>query len=147
MAGIIDSLLPAVDSILGVRDKVGAVIKPVSLVTRTWYDDASYTTLATTVGGYARDEVVRMIPSPGLKDFAQDIRLREGGAIQQGDIVLSNVSKHSYAKADLDGSSPSQNVEKLFKVGDDFYQSINVREKYLTWDVQIRKLTNQTAGA
>lgn len=145
MAGVIDSLLPAIDSILGVRDQIGAVIKPVSLVTRTWYTDIGLTTPSSQIGeGYAKDTVVRMSPSPGLKNFAQDIRLREGGSVKNSDIILSNVSKNSYSEAQLDGTSSSVNVEKLYLVGDKLYQVINVAEKYVTWDVQLRELTNQT---
>jgi len=136
MPGIIDSLLPAVDSILGVRDSAGAVIQPVFFVTRTWS--------GTQVGdGTAKDVEVQMLPSPGLKNFAQDIRLKEGGAVKAGDIILTNVSKNKFKEPDLDGSSPALNVEKFFRVGAKIYQVINVAEKYVTWDVQIRELTNQ----
>lgn len=135
--GVIDSLLPAIDSILGVRDQIGAVIQPVYLVTRTWS--------GTQVGdGAATDTEAQLLPSPGLKNFAQDIRLREGGAVKQSDIILTNVSKNSYTEAQLDGSSTGQNVEKFYRVGAKLYQVINVTEKYVTWDVQLRELTNQT---
>lgn len=137
MSGIIASLLPAIDSILGVRDQVGAVIQPVSLVTRTWSGLA--------VGdGTAVDTVVQMLPSPGLKNFSQDIKLREGGAVKSGDIILTSVSKNSYTLVQLDGTSPAQNIEKLYLVGAKLYQVINVMEKYVTWDVQLRELSNQT---
>jgi hypothetical protein len=145
MSGVIASLLPAIDSILGVRDQIGAVIKPVYLVTRTWYTDVGYTTPASQIGeGYAKDVQVQMLPSPGLKNFAQDIRLREGGSVKSGDIILTSVSKNSYTEAQLDGSSALPNVEKLYLVGAKLYQVINVAEKYVTWDVQLRELTNQT---
>jgi hypothetical protein len=135
--GVIDSLMPAIDSILGVRDSIGAVIQPVFLVTRTWS--------GSTIGeGVAHDAEAQMLPSPGLKDFSQDIRLREGGSVKQGDIILTNVSKNSYKEADLDGSSSKANVEKLYRVGAKLYQVINVAEKYVTWDVQLRQLSNQT---
>lgn len=137
MPGVITSLLPAIDSILGVRDQIGAVIQPVYLVTRTWS--------GTQVGeGTAVDTEAQMLPSPGLKNFAQDIRLREGGSVQAADIVLHNVSKNSYTEAQLNGTSPGANVEKFYRVGAKLYQVINVTEKYVTWDVQLRELTNQT---
>lgn len=142
--GIIDSLMPAVDSILGVRDAVGAVIQPVYLVTRLWFSNAARTTPATEIGGYARDIEAQMLPSPGLKDFSQDIRIKEGGAVKSGDIILQHVSKNSYALADLDGTVSAANEEKLYRVGSKLYQVINVREDYVTWHVQLRELTNQT---
>jgi hypothetical protein len=137
VSGIIDSLLPAIDSILGVRDSAGAAISPVYLVTRTWSGSE--------VGeGTATDVDTRMLPTPGLKNFSQNINLREGGAVKSGDIILKSVSKNSYTLADLDGSSPSGNVEKFYLVGTKLYQVINVLESYVTWDVQLRELSNQT---
>ena len=136
MSGIIESLLPAVDSILGVRDAAGAVIDPVYFVTRTWSG-------AEPGEGTAKDVVVQMLPSPALKHYAQDIRLREGGAIKAGDIFLMYVSRNKFKESDLDGSSDSSSIEKLFKVGSKMYQVINVEKSYLTWNVQLRELTNQ----
>ena len=135
-AGIIDSLLPAVNSILGVRDAAGAVIDPIYFVTRTW-------TGAEIGEGTASEVVVQMLPSPGLKNYSQDVRLREGGVVKQGDIILTNVSRYSYQEADLDGSSTGNNVEVLYLVGVKLYQPINIFKNYLTWNVQLRELTNQ----
>lgn len=134
--GIIDSLLPCIDSVLGVRDSVGAVIDPVWLYTRTWSG-------ATVGDGTPVDTKVQMLPSPQLKNYSLDVRLREGGEIKAGDIVLKNVSRNSYTEAQLDGTSPALNIEKLFLVGDKLYQVINVVKSYVTWDVQIRLLSNQ----
>lgn len=134
--GIISDLLPAIDSILGVRDDIGAVIQPVYFVTRTWSGGA--------IGeGTPTDAEVQMLPSPGLKNFSHDVRLREGGVIKAGDIILQNVSKNSYNEAELDGTSSGDGVEKLYRVGEKLYQVINVVEKYVTWDVQLRALSNQ----
>jgi len=134
--GIIDSLLPAVDSILGVRDAIGAVIDPIYFVTRTWDGE--------TMGeGAAIDTLEQMLPSPGLKDYSQSLQIKEGGAVKQGDIFLINVSRNKYSEADLDGSSSGVNVEQLYLVGDKLYQVISIKKKYVTWDVQLRELTNQ----
>lgn len=144
MSGLIDDLKESIDDILGVRDDIGAVLRPVFFVTRTWYSDEEKTVPATEIGGYAIDEEVQMLPSPGLKDYSQDLRLREGGMIKQGDLVLTNVSGNLYSESDLDGSSSAVNIEKFFRVGDAIYQVINVRPKYVVFDVQVRRLANQT---
>lgn len=142
--GLVKSLLPVVDQILGVRDSIGAVIQPVSFLTRTFYLDAAKTLPAKQPEGkYATDVVVQMLPTPSLKAFAQDIRLREGGAIKSGDLILKGVSGNKFKQSDLDGSSPAPNVLKLFLVGDKLYQVVNVSQRYVTFDVQIRELTNQ----
>lgn len=137
MSGIIDSLLPAIDSILGVRDSAGAVIDPVYFITRTWS--------GTQPGdGTAVDTQVQMLPSPGLKNYSQDLRLREGGSVKAGDIILKNVSRNSYTEAQLDGSSSAANIQKFYLVGAKLYQAISVAKNYVTWDVQIRELSDQT---
>lgn len=135
--GLIDGLLTGIDSILSIRDTAGAVIDPVYFVTRTWS--------GTEIGdGTVVDTEVQMLPSPGLKDYGQDLRVREGGSIKSGDIILKDVSRNKFKESDLDGKSPSRNIEKFFRVGDKLYQVINITKSYVTWDVQIRELTNQT---
>ena len=134
--GIRDALIPSIDSILGVRDAIGAVIDPVYFVTRTWSGSQMGE-------GTPQDSETQMLPSPGLKTYHKDVRLREGGAIQAGDIFLIDVSQNKYTEQDLDATSPANNVEKLYRVGDKLYQVIQVSKKYVTWDVQLRELTNQ----
>lgn len=134
--GIIESLLPSIDSILSIRDSIGAIKKPVYIVTRTW--------AGTEPGdGAAKDVEAPMRPSPGVKDVSQDFRLREGGMVRAGDIFLSQVSKHSFKISDIDGTSPAQNIEKFFRVGDKIYQVINTTESYVTWTILLRQLTSQ----
>jgi hypothetical protein len=142
--GIINAMLPAIDSILAVRDSVGAVIKPVYFVTRQWYTDSGLTMAATQPEGFAKDSVVQLLPSPGMKNFNQDVRLREGGAIKAGDIILKDISANKFQEADLDGTTPNKGVSKFYLIGVKLYQVINVTRKYVTFDVQVRELTNQT---
>jgi hypothetical protein len=143
--GLIDSLLPVTDSILGVRDSIGAVIKPVYFFTRTWFSDSGKTTPATQPEGFATDATpVQMLPSPQIVDLSQDIRLKEGGAVKAGDIILKGISRSKFVIGDLDGTTPGRNIEKFFLVGVKLYQVINVKESYLTFSVQLRELTNQT---
>lgn len=141
--GLIDSLLPMTDSILGVRDSIGAVIKPVYLLTRTWYTDSGLTIPAAAPEGFAKDSMIKVLPSPMIKDFSQDIRLREGGAVKAGDIILSSISRNKYQLSDLDGTSSAPNIAKFYLVGVKLYQVINVTESYLTFKVQLRQLSNQ----
>ncbi len=137
MSGIIDGLLPAIDSILGVRDAVGAVKQPVFFVTRTW--DGSQ------IGeGAPSDVEVQMLPSPGIKDYKQDIRIREGGNIKSGDIKLFDVSGNKFTESDLDSVTGQPNIERLYRVGAKLYQVISITKSYVTWDIMLRELTNQT---
>ncbi len=142
--GIDSAILQGVDSILGIRDAIGAIIKPIFFVTRTFYKDAGKTVPATQPeGSNAKDVVVQVLPTPGMKQFNQDIRLREGGSIKAGDIILKGISKNLFKEKDLDGSTSAKNIQKLYLIGDKLYQVINVYEKHVTFNVQVRELTNQ----
>jgi hypothetical protein len=142
--GLIDDLKGSIDSVLGVRDSIGAVLKPVYFVTRTWYSDEARTVPSEGIGGFAKDVEVQMLPSPGIRDYTHDLRALEGGMVKQGDIILENVSGNSYTEAQLDGTSASAHVEKLYRVGEVIYQVISVKEKYVTWNVQLRRISDQT---
>jgi hypothetical protein len=145
LSGIITGMLAGIDGVLDARDAVGAVIKPVYFLTRTWYSDPGFGVPNNVPEGYAKDAAqVQMIPSPGMKQFNQDIRLREGGSIKAGDIILKAISKNLFKESDLDGSTPAQNIQKFFVIGSKIYQVIDVVEKYVTFNVQVRELTNQT---
>jgi hypothetical protein len=137
MTGIIDGLLPNINDILGVRDDIGAALKPVYLVTRTWQG-------AEPSDGTSVDVVEQVLPSPRIVELSDAYKIREGGAVQQGDIMLKAVSKQTYPdKSVLDGSVDEQNVEKFFKVGDVLYRVINVREKFFTYEIQLRRVSKQ----
>jgi hypothetical protein len=132
---IVSDLLGDVDSILSVRDQIGAALKPVYLVTRTW----SGSELGE---GTASVTKTQMLPSPRVVEFKHDLRLVEGGFVKAGDILLKMVSKQSYATESLlDGTSNVANVEKLYEVGGILYRPINVREKHVTWTVLLRRLS------
>jgi len=134
--GIIDSLLPSIDSILGIRDTVGAVILPVFFVTHTWS--------GSTIGdGTLSTSQVQMLPTPNWKSFSQDLRLKEGGVIKEGDILLTNVSRNKFKESDLDGLTNVNNVEKFLRVGDKLYRVVSVVPKYLTWEILLREQSNR----
>lgn len=136
--GVLDSLRVDLDSVLGIRDAVGAVFKPVSLLTRTW----SGRRLGE---GKATDVVVPMRPSPRVTEYGNDVRIVEGGVVKQGDNLVRGISKLSYPlETDVDCSSKDPLVQKFYLLGDKVYTVINVKEGYLVWDVLLRELSDQT---
>lgn len=133
-----------IDAILSIRDQIGAVKKPVYLVQRSWFTDGTFTALSGEIGnGVAQDVEVQLLPSPQLVDYTQAVNIREGGSIKGGDIILKMISKSSWSEVDLDGSSSDPSIEKLYRVGARIYQVISVTEGYVTWNVQLRELSNQ----
>lgn len=137
MSGVVAGVLANVNSILGLRDSLGAALKDVYLVTRTW----SGTELG---DGTATDTKVKMVPSPRVVEFKHDTRIVEGGAIKQGDILLKMVSKQTYpTETMVDGKSDIDNVENLYEVGGVLYRVINVKEKHVTWSILLRRLSSK----
>lgn len=134
--GIISDLLPVIDSILGVRDSIGAVIQTAYIVTRTW--------TGTNAGeGTSSDVAVAVSPSPQIVDLSHNYRALAGGNYQQGDLLLKNMSKHTYSTyASVDLTGTAANVEKFYRINSKLYQVVHVKESYVTWDVQIRKLAH-----
>ena len=139
MSGVIASLMPCLDDVLGVRDSIGAVKAEVRLVTRTW-------TGATPGDGTFTDVEVLVLPSPYVVGLNRNIRLIEAGVAQLGDIWVKHISKNKYPdRSVLDSTSPARNVEKFYRVGTtEIYQVVVIEEHYVYWNVMLRKLTDQT---
>lgn len=133
----VDDLRSNVNSILGLRDDLGAALKPVYIVTRTWSGDELG-------AGTKTDVQAQVLPSPRVVEFSQQYAIKEGGAVQQGDILLKGISQQAYATKNLvDCSYIAANIEKLYKVGGVLYRVIHVRERHLTWEVQLRQISKQ----
>jgi len=134
----IEDLKDIAHEALEVRDELGAIKDEVHYVTREWSGER--------VGdGSAYDSKARILPSPWIVDLSQNIRVTEGGAIKQGDLILKQISQDSYPnEKDIDGSSDSELIEKFYSVGEFLYRVINVRKRYATWDIHIRRLKDQT---
>lgn len=137
-------LLDCVDEILGIRDCIGAALAPVSFVTRSWSG-------ARVGDGEFSDDETEMKPTPMIKDYSHDIRLQQGGAYKQGDLILKGISKNLYKlESDLRTDTGEKTVEKFIKVGSNYYRTIQVKENLVTWDIQVRKVAQdetQSKGA
>lgn len=133
--GLISDLTSVADDILGVRDDLGAAIHDVYILTRTWS--------GTEPGdGSKTDSTAQVTPTPAIKDLAHDFKAQEAGNYEQGDLILKGISKQSYPnESDIDLSTGSDDVQKFYQINGKLYQVISVKERYITWDVQIRKTT------
>lgn len=128
-----DSLKKCADQILGLREDMGAQLADVWLVERTWsgerVGDGSFT-----------DNTVKMSPIPEIVDYSHDLRVQEGGTYKSGDLILKGVSLNSYTESQLRTDTGNRKVEKFIKVGDHYYRTIHIKEKFITWDVHVRKV-------
>lgn len=133
----LDDLRADLNPILSIRDDLGVALKPVYLVTRNWTGEE--------IGdGTYSDIAVRVAPSPRVVEFFNNFTIKEGGAVQQGDLLLKMISKESYPTQNrIDCTTELANQEKFYKVGVHLYRVIMVKEKQLVWEVQLRKVTKQ----
>lgn len=138
MGNLVESIKDCgLDKILGVRDKIGAALKKVKIITREWDGDEPG-------HGNSKTSELNIFPSPRIVSFDHDVRLQEGGYIQQGDILLKGISKSSFPdQKTLDNISESRNIEKFYDVGGILYQIISIKEKLLTWNVHLRRFSDQ----
>lgn len=131
---LISDLTAIANDILSVRDTIGAAIHQVYFLTRTWSG-------AEPGDGTATDSAVVMNPSPGLKDLSHKFSIQEPGRYKKGDILLTHVSKQSYPSQDtVRLKNTSANIEKFYRINGDLYVVVEVFEKYITWDVHVRRV-------
>lgn len=135
--GVVGALKEGLDEILGLRDSLGVALMPVYQVERTWTGEENG-------DGTASEVKTQILPSPRIVSMSDDSRVVTGGAVQLDDLMLKGISKSSYSTKNLiDGTTAAQNIQKFYEVDGALYSVTNVQEKHLTWNVQIRKLSNQ----
>lgn len=136
---LIPSLIdPCLDDILSIREEIGADLAKVRLITRTWTGEE--------IGdGVYSDIAEEMHPAPRVVDLSHSYRALEGGVFKQGDLVLKSISKNKYPEQSMiDCSGGSKTVRKFYEVNGQLYTVISVRERYVTWHVHVRKVSDQT---
>lgn len=131
-----ECILDCVDDALGIRNDLGLYKACVSIVTREWSGEH--------VGrGTHSDTEEAMRPMPDIREYSHDLRVKEGGTIQGGDILLRGVSMKSYTEDQMNLKVEKPYIEKFFKIGGSLYESISVTKKYATMDVLIRKISEK----
>jgi hypothetical protein len=135
MAGILDEISEGLDDLLGMRDDLGVALKEVWFVTHVW-------TGLEPGDGEKVEERKQVLPSPQIVDYSHNLKAMEGGAFEQGDLVLRQISKRKFPdRAEVVRASDSGNVEKFYEVGGELYRVISCTERHLWWNVQVRKIT------
>lgn len=138
MSGIVNDVLGCTDDILGLRDDLGAIKHKVYILTRTW-------TGSELGDGTPSDVTVQILPTPYLVDYSHDLRLREGGKIREGDIVLKHLSKQTYTEESMiDCSVDNKTTEKYYYIDGKLYNVVHVKSDYVYWNVHVRKAAKQT---
>lgn len=135
---LLGSLKACLGSILSTRDCIGAKLHDVFILERKWSGERPG-------DGKASETVTQILPTPQIVDYSHNLRLTEGGAIKQGDIVLKNFSKAAYPlETSLDCSTDNRTIEKYYLINERQYTVIHIKENYLTWDIHLRKRSDET---
>lgn len=130
-----EGLKGCVDAALSVRDKIGAKFHDVFIVTRTWTGED--------IGdGVSSETEIQVLPTPQIVDYSMDIRLQTGSSIRQGDLILKGISCNKFELKDLHTQTEQDQVEKFYKINNEFYDVIRIRERFVTFEVHVRK-TNE----
>ena len=134
---LIPGMIPNLNDILGVRDSLGATLKPVKIVSWTWS--------GADIGVGTKVELaVDVTPGPRIVEFSADSKVLQGGAVKAGDIMLKMVSKQTFPTVDLvDCVALAPSVERFYSVGGIQYQVIGITEKHLTWNIHLRRRSHQ----
>lgn len=135
MSGIVDDLRDCTNDILGIRDDIGAELKKVYIVERIWSGKE--------LGdGTSRESKTQILPSPRIVEFNHNLRITEGGAVKQGDILLKMISQQTLPKKqDVEFTDVSKNVEKFYEIDGRLYRPVTATERHLTWSVLVRPLS------
>lgn len=128
-----ECLLDAIDCAAGIRDDLGLQLAEVSIITRKW--------TGSRVGeGKFTDTEIKLKPSPEIVDFSHDIRAGQG-SYKSGDLILKTIPQSRFTEQDLRTDTGERTVEKFIKVGDHFYRTIHIRKRIVTWDIHVRKIS------
>jgi hypothetical protein len=127
-------LMKCVDKILGIREDIGAQLADIYLIERTWSGRRAG-------DGTFVDRSALLSPIPQIVDYSHDIRVSEAGAYKSGDIILKGISMNKWSESQLLTLTDQRNIERFYKVGGHYYTAIHVKENFVTWDVHLRKVS------
>lgn len=138
MSNIVEELIGCTDEILGLRDEIGATKSKVHILTRVWS--------GVEVGdGTPSDTIEQILPTPYIVDLSYNSRLREGGAVKEGDVMLNHISKQSYKDEDFLRlkNLDCKKTEKFYYLDGKLYNVIHVKSDYVYWNVHVRLTSRQ----
>lgn len=134
---MIKDLIENSDSILSIRQDLGAQKHNVYILKRSWSDGK--------VGeGIPTDTIEKLNPSPNVQEFPHDIEVRSGGKILGGDIRLKMVSKKNHTREylELKNTPDQKGVERFYYINGKLYSVVGIMEYQIHYDISLRKTTN-----
>lgn len=129
---LLDDVAIDVEEALNTIEGLEIYKSKVYLLTRTWKER--------TGRGKPIDKLVKVDPNPYIADYSHSLRIKEGGKIKQGDLIIKYLPKNLYPTEDtVNCKTKSELEEKFYVLEDELYEVISVVKGYAYWNVQIRK--------
>ena len=126
--GLLDDIEGSVADALSVKDDLG--LKKANVYFYRKEDDEEDATWK------------QILPTPSIKDFSHDVRLLEGGSVQQGDLILRGFPRSLYSESDLETATEEGTTTLYWVINDRPYTTVSIVKKMLTWNVQVRRVEN-----
>lgn len=127
---VVNAIMPSLNNLLSIRGQL-AYIARLYRITRTYNSDGiTYT-----------ETSAEILPIPNIQERKKDVNVSREGELRRGEIEVKAVSKASYATANLleTISNPATNVIYLYKYQDEYYTIMQLRERLLTWEMELEK--------
>lgn len=130
-----DDLEPVVDLTRQIVEDLGFRPYIVKAIKRTWDGDE--------IGsGTPSDDELQITPSPKVGYPTPNMVYKAGGAIMEGDRLISKISR-SYTQTQLDGGNLSDNQEFFWTINDELYRLVQQpQKKNLEWQCLLRKMSH-----
>jgi len=129
---LLDDVAIDVDSALKTIEGLEIYKTKVYLLTRTW--------LARKGRGNPVDVITKIDPNPYISDYSHSQRIREGGSIKQGDLIIKYLPFNIFPlESDVNNKTGSDLIEKYYVLDNELYEVISIVKGYAYWNVQIRK--------
>ena len=127
---LIDRLRAKSSSLYSVRDRIGFKAK-VYILTRTWPMRLGV--------GVPKDEVVRIIPNPGITDLSLKRMASPHGQTIMGDIMLTGIAFDLYSREDLGNATEDESIERFYLIKGNTYAVGAITEKFVSYSVVLTK--------
>ncbi len=133
---LLDDVAKDVQGALETIESLDIYKSKVYLLTRTWKERKGR--------GKPTDELTKVDPNPFISDYSHSLRLKEGGNIKQGDLIIKYLPKNLFPDENsVNLISNDEKIEKFYVLEKELYETVSIIKGYAYWNVQIRKTSKK----
>jgi hypothetical protein len=129
---LLDDVAKDVEEALRTIEDLEILKSKVYILTRTWKERKGR--------GKPTDVITKVDPNPYIADFSHSSRIREGGAVKQGDLFIKYLPKKLLDQESLINlKTDNELIEKFYVIDDELYEIISIVKGFAYWNIQLRK--------